>query len=131
MELVQPLDFDLKLLTDEFSQSGDLERGSRTDHVTEFTIGMTASEVVQRTLQLLQKVCEHRPHGAHDVLGILARGCLHLELFRLGVAELELLHNGFCEVGSADRECPDPATPLIGDDHIRGHRPDVDVDDRI
>ena len=125
--LVRPHDVDLQLLLDELLQPRQAERRPDAHELGQVRVAVERLVEAQRPLHLLHQVGEHRPHRLEDLLGVLARRGLTLELLGLVEADLELLDQRLGEVVPADGQRPQPDAPVLDDDHVRRHRADVHV----
>ena len=118
LEFVKSNDIQSELSTKELSESCDSERGTQADNFLDLGPRILTLVVVDGFLQIIKQITENRPHGLHDLLGVLAACGVLLQAFGFGIRQMEGVLHGLSEVGSPDGECANPATPTMGDNHI-------------
>ena len=119
-EFLQPVDVEPQALRKVSSQPGELHGVAQRHHVADLRRPVDAGEVADRALQLGQQIAKHGPHGLKHGLGILGRGRVAFEVFRLGKRQLQLFREGLGEMTATQRNAPLPDPESVGHDQVRG-----------
>ena len=131
IEVIESLDLEIELQSDELPEARNLEGRAHADHVAQLHAAVLRLIELQRLLHVADEVAEDRPHGGHDLLRVLAGRALLLQRVRLAVRELELRGDRLGEVVASEREGAHPAARTVGDDEVGGRCADVEEDKRL
>ncbi len=133
--LIEALDLELEAHAEELAESGDLQRRAETDDMAELGASVLLLVELQRLLDVVEEIAEHGAHRRHDLLRVLARGALLLELVALRVLELDRRREGLDdrlgEAMATEREGAHPAARASGDDEVGRGGTDVEHHDGL
>ena len=130
VDAVELLDLDhrdVEVLFEVLLQAGQQEGVAQADDLGDLALAVLGLGTSTVLLQFAGEVREHRPHRLEDLLGVLAAGGGLLQVLRLGVRQLERLHQGLGESGvAAEGDVAEDDLLAVGDDQVAGLVADVE-----